>query len=143
MTKKMKSKVVWKGGLSFTGTSDNGFMIPLDTDKALGGHEMGFKPLQLIAIGLVGCTGMDVMSILLKKRQEITDFDVEARIERADTHPRVFEKIIITYAVTGRNINADAVKRAVELSETKYCPAHAMLEKSVEISHEILINNID
>lgn len=138
----MKSKVVWKGGLSFTGSSDDGFLVPLDTNKALGGHEMGFKPLQLIAIGLVGCTGMDVISILLKKRQEVTDFEVEARIERAESHPKVFEKIVLTYTVTGKNIDADAVNRAVELSETKYCPAQAMLEKSAEISHEIVINNI-
>lgn len=139
----MKSKVVWKGGLSFTGSSDDGFLVPLDTNKALGGHEMGFKPLQLIAIGLVGCTGMDVISILLKKRQEVTDFEVEARIERAESHPKVFEKIVLTYTVTGKNIDADAVSRAVELSETKYCPAQAMLEKSAEISHEIVINNIE
>lgn len=139
----MKSKVVWKGGLSFTGSSDDGFLVPLDTNKALGGHEMGFKPLQLIAIGLVGCTGMDVISILLKKRQEVTDFEVEARIERAESHPKVFEKIVLTYTVTGKNIDADAVNRAVELSETKYCPAQAMLEKSAEISHEIVINNIE
>ncbi len=139
----MKSKVVWKGGLSFTGSSDDGFLVPLDTNKALGGHEVGFKPLQLIAIGLVGCTGMDVISILLKKRQEVTDFEVEARIERAESHPKVFEKIVLTYTVTGKNIDADAVSRAVELSETKYCPAQAMLEKSAEISHEIVINNIE
>jgi len=139
----MKSKVVWKGGMSFTGTSDDGFLVPLDTVKALGGHEMGFKPLQLIAIGLVGCTGMDVISILSKKRQEVTDFKVEAQIQTAETHPKVFQKIVLTYTVTGRNIDRDAVTRAVELSETKYCPAQAMLEKSAEISHEIIINDID
>ena len=139
----MHSKVVWKGGLAFTGSAEEGYLIPLDAKKAVGGHDMGFRPLQLFAIGLVGCTGMDVISILQKKRQEVTEFEVSAEIERSDQHPKVFTRIIITYAVTGKNIDRDAVERAVELSETKYCGAQAMLKETAEITHKIVVNHAD
>lgn len=137
----MKSKVVWKGNMAFTGTADGTYLVPLDASEQVGGRDMGFRPLQLIAIGLVGCTGMDVISILQKKRQEVTDFQVTADIEQADAHPMVFTKVLITYTVTGKNIDRAAVERAVELSETRYCPAQAMLEKSVEITHKIVIQD--
>ncbi|MFU8826066.1 MAG: OsmC family protein [Brevefilum sp.] len=135
----MESKVVWKGGMAFTGSSDSGYLIPLDAKKAAGGQEMGFQPMQLFAIGLVGCTAMDVISILKKKRQEVTDFEVSAQIARADEHPRVFTKILIEYKVTGVDLDRAAVERAVELSETRYCPGQAMLEKVAEISHKITL----
>jgi putative redox protein len=135
----MESKVVWKGGMAFTGSSDSGYLIPLDARKKAGGHEMGFQPLQLFAIGLVGCTGMDVISILNKKRKEVTEFEVTAQIERAEEHPKVFTKIVIEYKVTGKDLDQKSVERAVELSETRYCPAQAMLEKAVNISHRIII----
>ena len=135
----MESKVVWKGGLAFTGSSDSGYLIPLDAKKSAGGHDLGFQPLQLFAIGLVGCTAMDVISILEKKRQEVTDFEVSAHIQRAEEHPRVFTRILIEYTVTGKNLDRAAVERAVELSETRYCPAQAMLEKSTQISHKITL----
>jgi putative redox protein len=136
----MQSKVVWKGGMAFTGSTEEGYLIPLDAKKAVGGHDLGFRPLQLFAIGLVGCTGMDVISILQKKRQEVTDFTVSAAIERADQHPKVFTKVLITYTVTGKNIDQNAVERAVELSETKYCPAQAMLQATTKIAHKIVIH---
>jgi putative redox protein len=135
----MKSKVVWKGGMAFTGTADGTYLIPLDAKQAVGGKDLGFQPMQLFAIGLVGCTGMDVISILTKKREEITAFEVSAEFERADEHPKVFTKIIIDYKVTGKNLNEKAVVRAVELSETKYCGAQAMLQKTAEITHRITV----
>jgi putative redox protein len=139
----MESKVIWKGGMAFTGVADSGFLIPLDAKKSIGGREVGFQPMQLFAIGLVGCTAMDVISILTKKRQEVTDFEVSAQIERAEEHPRTFTKILVTYTVTGKDLDRDAIERAVELSETRYCPAQAMLEKSAEISHEIILVDAD
>ena len=135
----MKSKIVWKGGMAFTGTADDRYLIPLDSSKEVGGKDMGFRPIQLLAVGLIGCTGMDVISILRKKQQDVTAFEVSAEIKRAESHPKVFTRIIITYTVTGKNIDQKAVERAVDLSETKYCPAQAMLEKTAEISHEIVI----
>jgi putative redox protein len=139
----MKSKAVWKGGLSFTGTSDGTYLIPLDASKAAGGHDLGFRPLQLFAVGLVGCTGMDVISILQKKRQDIREFEVSAVVDQAEQHPKVFTKIVLTYSVTGLNISKEAVERAVELSEKRYCGAKAMLQETAEITNRIVINEID
>jgi len=135
----MQSKVVWKGGMAFTGTVDSTYLVPLDASFTSGGKDLGFRPLQLIAIGLVGCTGMDVISILQKKRQEITGFEVSAAIQQADQHPKVFTKIVIEYKVTGVNIDKNAVERAVQLSEEKYCGARAMLQHTAEISNRIII----
>jgi len=139
----MKSKAVWKGGMAFTGTANDSFLIPMDADKSVGGQDMGFRPLQLLAIGLVGCTGMDVISILKKKRQKVTEFTVTADIQRADQHPKVFTKILLTYTLTGKDISPQAVERAVELSETRYCGAQAMLAKTADVSHEIIIQEAD
>ena len=136
----MKSTVVWKGGMAFTGSAaESGYLIPLDSDQAVGGRDLGFRPLQLLAIGLVGCTGMDVISILQKKRVAVTKFEVSADIERAEQHPKVFTRILLTYHITGKNIDQKDVERAVELSETKYCPAQAMFVETAEISHQIII----
>lgn len=139
----MKGKVVWKGGMAFTGTSDGGYLIPLDAKKSVGGQDMGFQPLQLFAVGLVGCTGMDVISILKKKRQEVTAFEVSAEIEYADEHPKVFTKILLVYKVTGKNLDRKAVERAVELSETRYCGAQAMLRETAQINSKIIITEAE
>jgi putative redox protein len=135
----MHAKAVWNGDMAFTGVNDEGFLLPMDSKKIAGGHDLGFRPLQLMAIGLAGCTGMDVISILKKKRQEVTQFEVNAAVERASEHPKVFTKIVLEYKVTGKNIDPQAVERAVELSETKYCGAQAMLRKTAEITHTITI----
>lgn len=135
----MHAKAVWNGDMAFTGVNDEGFLLPLDSKKIAGGHDMGFRPMQLMAIGLAGCTAMDVISILKKKRQEVTQFEVNAEVERASEHPKVFTKIILEYKVTGKNIDPQAVERAVELSETKYCGAQAMLRKTAEITHTVTI----
>jgi putative redox protein len=130
--------------MAFTGSLESsGYLIPLDSSKSVGGRELGFQPLQLFAVGLVGCTGMDVISILQKKRVEVTDFEVSAEIERAKEHPKIFTKIQLIYKVTGKNIDRKDVERAVDLSETKYCPAQAMLEKTAEISHKIIIEEAE
>jgi putative redox protein len=136
----MKSKVIWKGGMAFTGSADSGYLIPLDSSKAVGGRDLGLRPLQLFAIGLVGCTGMDVISILQKKKVDVIDFEVSAEIERAEQHPKIFTKILLIYKVSGKNIDRKDVERAVDLSENKYCPAQAMLKETAEISHKIIID---
>jgi putative redox protein len=125
----MEAKAIWKSRLTFTGTADSGFEVPLGAEPSVGGDHDGFKPLELIAIGLAGCTGMDVISILNKKRQDVTAFEVQVRADRAKEHPRVFTKIHITYVITGNQVDPKAAERAIELSETKYCPAHAMLKE--------------
>jgi putative redox protein len=129
----MDARVTWKNNLSFEGTADTGFILPLDADVNVGGANDGFKPMELILLGLIGCTAMDVISILQKKRQQVTAFQVTAHAERAEDHPKVFTKILLDYQVTGTDVDKQAVERAIELSETKYCPAQAMLSHSVTI----------
>ncbi|MEA4908852.1 MAG: OsmC family protein [Anaerolineaceae bacterium] len=135
----MESKVIWHQGLTFTGTADTGFTLPLGGRPEDGGANDGFRPLELILVGLAGCTGMDVISILKKKRQEVTDFEVRIQAERSPEHPKVFTHILVEYVVTGHNIDPAAVDRAIELSETKYCSAYAMLVKAVPIEHKVSI----
>ena len=139
----MEAKVTWKGDMTFIGRADTGFSVQLDSAEAAGGHNDGFRPTELIAIGLVGCTGMDVISILRKKRQEVTAFEVKAHIIRADEHPKVFTNIEIEYIVAGKNIDPAAVDRAVQLSEERYCPSIAMLRKAAEITNRITIHQVD
>ena len=132
----MDAKVTWKGRMTFTGEAESGYAIPLGTDPAVGGDSDGLRPLELLAIGLAGCTAMDVISILQKKRQDVTDFEVKVHAERAAEHPKVFTHILVEYLITGREVEPAAVERAIELSETKYCPAQAMLAKACTIEHK-------
>lgn len=137
----MDAKVTWKSGLSFDGTGGSGFSVPLGTSAANGGNDDGMRPMELLLVGLAGCTGMDVISILEKKRQEVTGFEVRVQGERASDHPKIFTDITIEFVVTGKNIDQTAVERAVELSSTKYCSAEAMLGKAARIQHKITICN--
>ena len=89
----MDEKVIWKKDLSFTSTSDDGYTIPLDAEPEVGGGGEGFRPMQLVAIGLAGCTAMDVISILRKKRQQVSGFEVRVHADRASEHPKVFSHI--------------------------------------------------
>ncbi|MGD8822988.1 MAG: OsmC family protein [Anaerolineales bacterium] len=129
----MQAKVTWSQRLSFTATADTGYSLPLGAKPEVGGDNDGFRPMELIALGLAGCTAMDVISILQKKRQEISSFEVVVNAERADEHPRVFTHIKIEYRIAGVDVDEAAVERAIELSETKYCPAQAMLKDVVPI----------
>jgi len=136
----MDASVIWQGRMSFTGTADTGFTLPLGADPAVGGDNDGFRPLELLAIGMAGCTAMDVISILQKKRLEITAFEVRVHTKRAEDHPKVFTSMNVEYIVTGRNISATAVERAIELSEQIYCPAQGMLGKVVPIESSYTIH---
>ena len=135
----MDAKVTWKEKMNFTGTAETGFTLPLDTESAVGGNNEGFLPLELMGISLAGCTAMDVISILQKKRQEVTRFEVKVHADRADEFPKVFTHVIVEYNITGHNVDPVAVERSIELSSTKYCPAQAMLAKAVTIEHKYTI----
>jgi len=126
----MDAKVIWNKGMQFTGSADSGFNVTLDADPGVGGANSGFRPLELLAIGLAGCTAMDVISILRKKKQEVTAFDVRVEAEQQAEHPHVFTTAKILYTVSGRNVDETAVRRAIELSTLKYCPAQAMLSRA-------------
>ncbi|MDX1614638.1 MAG: OsmC family protein [Candidatus Promineifilaceae bacterium] len=121
--------------MTFHGEADSGFSVRLDSSPSVGGDNSGFRPMELMLISLGGCTAMDVISILRKKRQNITDFVVKLDANQADDHPHVFTDVTIHYVVYGHGVSAKAVERAIELSETKYCPAQAMLGEVATIEH--------
>ena len=135
----MDAKVTWKNGLSFTATADSGYLLPLGGKKEVGGNEDGFLPMEMFAIGLAGCTGMDVISILQKMKQDVTTFEVKVHADRVNQHPKVFSDINIEYILTGNNLDPKAVEKAVQLSEEKYCPGQAILSKTANITHLITI----
>lgn len=135
----MDAKVTWHQRLTFTGSVDAGFDVPLGAEAEVGGDGDGFRPMELIATGLAGCTAMDVIAILRKKRQDVTDFEVQVHAIRAEKHPRVFTSAVIEYFVTGHAVDEAAVVRAIELSSTRYCPAQAMFAKvfPIELNYHI------
>jgi len=135
----MDAKVTWNGRMSFTGTADTGFNLPLGADPNVGGDNDGFSPLELMAVSLAGCTAMDVISILQKKQQDVSAFEVRVHAEQAGEHPHVFTHVLVEYVVKGHALSAAAIERAIELSTTKYCPAYAMLSKAVQIEHKYKI----
>jgi putative redox protein len=129
-------QVRWTGpGLRLVGKSGNDSEIVLD--HALPGEEReetGPRPLELLLLGLAGCTTMDVVFVLQKKRQPFTDVQVNVSAKRAEEHPKVYTKIHLEFVVRGQGVKPQAVERAIELSQTKYCPAAAMLGKAVDIT---------
>ncbi|MEE8356178.1 MAG: OsmC family protein [Anaerolineales bacterium] len=135
----MKAEVQWKGRMSFTGAADTGFEVPLGSSPEVGGDNDGFHPMELMAISLAGCTAMDVISILGKKRQEISDFKVKVTTERSETHPKVFTNAVIEYHVAGKDLSEKAVTRAMELSADSYCPAQAMLGRVLPLKLKYFI----
>jgi len=135
----MEISVVWNQQMSFTGHSRQGFAIPLDAKLEAGGNGEGFLPMEMIASGIAGCTAMDVISILQKKRQPVKDFEVKVHADRVESHPKVFSRILIEYIVTGDGVERDAVERAVKLSEERYCPAIAMFRKVCPLENKITL----
>jgi putative redox protein len=141
----MDVKLEWKQKMSFTGSSvpGLGFTLPVGASPEFNGDNDGFKPMELMLLGLAGCTAMDVVSILEKKHQEITRFEVKVHADRASEHPKVFTDIVVEYVVSGKDLDRTAVERAVELSESKYCSGVAMLRKNSPIHTKITLNEAD
>jgi putative redox protein len=135
----MDAKAIWNGKMSFEGSVPSGLRLPMDTSIEGGGENNGFRPMELLLVGMAGCTAMDVISILQKKRQDVTGFEVRLHGDRTTEHPKVFTDINVEYIVTGINLDQVAVERAVELSEEKYCSAQAMLNKVARITHKITL----
>ena len=135
----MKATLHWKENMTFIGMPDSGFPVQMDADSYSGGTNNGVRPMEMIALGLAGCTAMDVLSILQKKRQNVTGFEVRVDAPRSADHPKVFTSAVINYVVTGKNVDEAAVLRAMELSFTKYCPVQKMLEGAfpMDLRYEI------
>lgn len=131
----MKARVTWAGDLTFIGESNSGHAVAMSAGAANGGRDTCIRPMEMVLVGMGGCTAIDVVSILKKARQDVADCEVLLEAERATTTPAVFTAIKVHFVVTGRGLNADQVKRAVDLSADKYCSVSIMLGKSVAISH--------
>ncbi|MDP3049022.1 MAG: OsmC family protein [Thermodesulfovibrionales bacterium] len=130
----IEAKVTYVDGLQFVGEAASGHAIVMDGDKEVGGRNTGARPMELLLIGLGGCSGMDIVSILKKKKQEINGVEIKVKGEKAGNYPKKFTNIDIEFIVRGRNVSDDAVKRAVELSMEKYCSVKATLEGSAKVT---------
>lgn len=140
----MKASVDWTGNASFRATSGSGHSVQLDGPPDHGGQNLGPRPMELLLMGLGGCSSFDVMSILTKSRQDVTACHAELEAERADAVPAVFTRIHLHFVVTGHNLGEKQVQRAVSLSAEKYCSASIMLEQAgVEITHSHEIREAD
>ncbi len=140
MAKELDAVVTLREGMAFTARSGSGHEITIDTGTANGGQNQGPTPMELLLMGTAGCTAIDVISILRKKRQNVTAYEVRIHGTRAPTHPMVFTEITIEHIITGHAIDEAAVAHAIDLSVTKYCSAEAMMSKTaqVTVTHRIL-----
>jgi putative redox protein len=129
----MKARVKLSEGMTFVAESGSGHAVVVDASPDVGGRNLGARPMELVLMGLGTCSAIDVLHILRKGRQAVTDCVVELDGERADKDPKVFTRILLHYVVTGRALDAKQVERAIALSRDKYCSATAMLAKTAEI----------
>lgn len=135
----MKSCIKWQGGVSFSGESESGHSVLMDGAPEAGGMNLGPRPMEMILMGVGGCTTFDVVMILKKGRQDIHDCVVEIEAARATLDPKVFTHIHLHFILTGKNLNRTQVERAINLSAEKYCSASIMLKNAVEITHDFEI----
>jgi putative redox protein len=138
----MKARIKWRSDVSFAGESESGHTIIMDGAPAAGGHNQGPRPMELVLLGMGGCTSFDVVTILRKARQDIVDCVAELDAQRAETDPKVFIKIHVHFIVSGRKLDVRKVERAIELSSQKYCSATRMLAKTAEITHDFEVIDV-
>ena len=132
----MEARIKWVDGAMFVGESGSGHAVVMDGPPDHGGRNLGIRPMEMLLLGVGGCSCFDVVQILQKGRHDIVDCVAEITAERVDTVPSVFSKIHLHFIIAGRELKAPVVKRAVQLSAEKYCSASIMLEKAVEITHD-------
>ena len=135
----MKARIKWVENVCFMGESETGHAVILDGAPDAGGRNLGMRPMEMLLIGMGACTSFDVVTILKKSRQPITDCVAEIEAARADEIPKVFTRIHVHFIVTGHGLNPAQVERAVKLSAEKYCSASIMLGKAAEITHDFEI----
>ena len=139
----LKAQVSWVGDRTFLGRSGSSHSVIMDVDADSGGHDAGVRPMEMMLLGMGGCTAYDVVHILQKGREPVECCIVELEAERADEEPRVFTRIQVKYVISGRGLDAKKVERAVKLSADKYCSATIMLGKTADITHEIEIVDME
>lgn len=132
----MQARVRWIENSVFLGVSGSGHGVVMDGPPESGGQNLGFRPMEMLLVGMGGCTAYDVVQILRKGRHDIHDCEVELTAERAEEIPKVYTRIHLHFVIKGRNLSEDAVKRAIELSRDKYCSASIMLGKTAALSHD-------
>ena len=134
------ARAILIGPMRFDGTSGSGHTVAMDATVDVGGTDSGPTPMELLLVALAGCTGMDVISILRKQRQEVTKYEVTVHGTRADTHPRVYVEVTVKHVVTGHHLDPQAVSRAIELSSSKYCSVSQTVARTANIttSFEVL-----
>ncbi len=128
--------VTLKDGMAFDGYVGDEVVVQLDADESVGGQGLGTTPKPLMLTSLAGCTGMDVISILRKKRQPVEGLEVKVRATTADEHPKVFTHIWVTYVIKGKDVDTAAIERAIQLSMDRYCPVAGLLKQVVPIDTE-------
>ncbi len=129
------AKVTLVDGMQFVGSADSGHAVVMDAAPTVGGSNTGSSPMELLLMAFGGCSGMDVISILRKKKQHVSKLELNVKGEQAKDHPHIYTSIHIEYVITGKDISEDAVKRAIELSLEKYCSVGATLGRAAKITH--------
>lgn len=136
----MKARIKWVEAATFVGEAGSGHALVMDGPPEMGGRNLGVRPMEMMLLGMGGCTNFDVVHILKKQRQEVTDCVAEIEAERADTEPKVFTRIHVHFVVKGKNLSEAKVAKAIELSAEKYCSASIMLGNAgVAITHDFEI----
>ncbi|HLA75353.1 MAG TPA: OsmC family protein [Gammaproteobacteria bacterium] len=138
----MKARIKWVEASTFLGESGSGHSVVMDGPPESGGRNLGIRPMEMLLIGMGGCSAFDVVDILKKSRQDIRDCTVDLQAERAESHPKVFTKIHLHFVVSGKDLKESQVKRAIDLSAEKYCSASIMLGKTAAITHDFEIVNV-
>src|SRR5688572_20932460 len=135
----MKARIKWIQDVMFLGESGSGHSVVMDGAPDAGGRNLGFRPMEMLLLGLGGCSAYDVVLILKRGREQVTDCVVDIEAERADTDPKVFTRIELRYTVKGVNLDPKKVERAIALSNEKYCSASAILNKTATLTHSFEI----
>lgn len=135
----IEAKVTLIEDMQFSGKATSGHTLTMDADDISGGHNAGFRPMELLLVGFGGCSGMDVISILRKKRVQVTGLEINVKGEKTDDYPKVYKEIHIEYVVKGKGVEKEAVERAIALSLDKYCSVGATLAKTGTITHSYKI----
>ncbi len=135
----VEAKVTLTKDMQFSGSASSGHTLTMDADKEAGGTNAGFRPMELLLVGFGGCSGMDVISILRKKRQQVTGLEINVKGEKRDSYPKVYKEVHIEYVVKGKGVEKEAVERAIALSLEKYCSVGATLAKAGNITHSYRI----
>lgn len=133
----MEANVRWAGRMTFIGKAGTNHLVAMDTTPEFDGDNSATKPLELLLVALGGCTGMDIVPLFKKMRQDVTAVELSITADRSEEHPKVYTKIDIEYVVTGRNLDEQNVRHAIELSQEKYCSVSAILRKACPVNYTV------